>query len=119
MDFSRARVEALESFLAWLVELVIDYNLFGPPSLLVDGLLAVDEIDGEAFGVFDADDVATTRGIFHFFNAGGKDFHVWDLGDSGALLELMQEAKEKGKYFSSSSMLSTSKVPPRYFLGPC
>ena len=69
MDFSWTRLEPLEGFLPWFVEFVVDDELFGSPALLVDGFLAVDEVDGEAFRIFDADEVAAARGIFHFFHA--------------------------------------------------
>ena len=86
VDFSRTGLEALESFLAGLVEFVVEHDLLGFSSLLVDGCLAVHEVDGEAFGVFDTDDVPATRGVFHLLNTIGENFDVRDFGDSASLL---------------------------------
>ena len=82
MDFSRTGLEALEGFLAWFVEFVVDHELFGSSSLLVNRFLAVDKIDWEAFRVLDANNVATTRGVFHLFDTVGEHLDVRDLGDS-------------------------------------
>jgi hypothetical protein len=68
VDFCRACFKSLEGFLARFLGFVVDEEFLGFPPLLGDGCLAVDEVKGEAFRVFDGEDVAATRGVFHLLD---------------------------------------------------
>ena len=51
MHFSRTRVEALESFLTWLVGLIVNEEFARFLAFFYNRLLATDEADGKAFWV--------------------------------------------------------------------
>ena len=84
VDFGGAFDEALELPLAWFVDFVVDdeLGLWCAGGGFVVGL-AVDEVDGEAFGVVDGQDLAAARGVGHFFDALADDLDIRDLCYSG------------------------------------
>ena len=82
MDLGRTRFKALKSFLARLVEFIVHQEFLGSSSLLGDGFLTVHEVDLEALGVFDAENVPASWSVFHFLDAVVENFGAGNLGDS-------------------------------------
>ena len=85
VNLSGTRFKSLECFLSRLIEFVVDFQSLGASSLVGDGCLSVDKVDGKALRVFNTEDVAATGGVSHFLDAIVENCGIGNLGDSGSV----------------------------------